>query len=66
MSNLLLFMFHKMPIGFSPCASHCNTAGSPRRAVWFLSLISNCGGAEKTLQKDVQIENRNYGEMQDN
>lgn len=44
-SNRLLFMFHKMPIGFSPLASHWRTAGSPRRAVWFLNLISNCGGA---------------------
>ena len=32
-SSRLLFMFHKMPMGFSPLASHCSTAGSPRRAV---------------------------------
>lgn len=32
-SKRLLFMFQRMPIGFSPLASHCKTAGSPRRAV---------------------------------
>lgn len=32
-SRRLLLMFQRMPIGFSPRASHCNTAGSPRRAV---------------------------------
>ena len=27
-SNLLLFMFHNIPIGFSPLASHCSTVFS--------------------------------------
>jgi hypothetical protein len=27
-SNLLLFMFHRIPIGFSPLASHWRTVGS--------------------------------------
>ena len=44
-SNRLLFMFQRIPMGFSPLASHWRTLGSPRRAVWFLNLMSNCGGA---------------------
>lgn len=44
-SRRILFMFHKIPIGFSPLASHCNTAGSPRRAVWLRNFSANSGGA---------------------
>jgi hypothetical protein len=47
-----------MPIGFSPLASHCSTAGSPRRAVWFLNLISNCGGANAIKQTFYFKKNR--------
>ena len=47
-------------MGFSPLASHCRTAGSPRRAVWFLNLISNCGGASQcnkshSIRKAINI-----------
>lgn len=28
-SSLFLFMFHIIPMGFSPLASHCKTVGSP-------------------------------------
>ena len=46
-SSLLLFMFHRTPMGFSPFASHCSTVFSLMRAVWVRFLISNDGGAEK-------------------
>jgi len=46
-SNLLLFMFHKMPIGSSPLASQVNTVFSEISAVWVLFFISNEGGAGK-------------------
>jgi len=45
-SILWSFLFHKIPIGFSPLAAHCNTVGSPRRAVWFRNFVSKVGGAE--------------------
>lgn len=48
-SRRLLLMFQRMPIGFSPLASHCSTAGSPRRDVWLRSLISNWGGAKSQI-----------------
>ncbi len=41
----LLFMFQRIPMGFSPLASHCRTVDSPLRAVWDLVLISKDGGA---------------------
>lgn len=44
-SKRLLLIFHKIPMGFSPLASHCNTAGSPLLEVWLRYLTSNCGGA---------------------
>lgn len=49
-SNRLLFIFHTIPIGFSPLAIHSKTAGWPFSEVWFLALISKCGGAK--LNKD--------------
>ena len=48
-SNLLLFIFHKIPIGFSPLASHCKTVFSEINAVCVRFLISNCGGALKKV-----------------
>jgi len=45
-SNRLLFMFHKIPIGFSPLAIHWSTVLSPFSAVWDLVLISKEGGAK--------------------
>lgn len=50
-SKRLLLMFHKIPMGFSPLASHCKTAGSPLLEVWLRYLTSNCGGAEKHFLK---------------
>lgn len=50
-----LFLFHRIPIGFSPFASHWRTEGSPRLAVWLRSLISKVGGA-KRIKKYVKIQ----------
>ena len=55
-SSRLLFMFHRIPIGFSPFASHCSTVDSPFSAVCFLVLISKEGGAENiSLRKWINF-----------
>ena len=45
-SNLLLFIFHNTPIGFSPFASHSKTVFSEIKAVCVRFLISKEGGAK--------------------
>ena len=48
-SSLFPSRLHRIPIGFSPLASHWRTADSPLRAVRLRNLISNWGGAETEL-----------------